>query len=155
MKTKIEGKDLTKEAPRSPHVRLGGFVILARTIDKCRAKLWSDVGEYHFDCPLDRYLFSFKAVTGGDFEKFVATGASDEDIAEWLKKSGLPKTNFAIKAWSNKMSKDNYSNNPDPGNKPWLEGENNRLGLPKDGTLFDYLDADDKACFKKGSNMCL
>ena len=33
------GKDLTKEAPRSPKTKLGGFVILARTIDKCRALL--------------------------------------------------------------------------------------------------------------------
>lgn len=34
------GKDLTKEAPRSANDRIGGFAIIARTIDKCRAMLW-------------------------------------------------------------------------------------------------------------------
>ena len=37
MKKKITGKDLMKEAPRSPRIRVGGYAILGRTIDKCRA----------------------------------------------------------------------------------------------------------------------
>lgn len=44
-----QGKDLTKVAPRSPHVVLGGFNILARAIDKCQALLWGNIGEYNFD----------------------------------------------------------------------------------------------------------
>lgn len=154
-KAKTSGRDLTKEAPRSPHEKIEGFVILARAIDKCRAELWGNPGEYHFNCPLDKYLFSFKGIKGEDFKKFVETGASDTEIGEWVKKNGVPKTDVEIKRWSDKMSKDNYSNNPDPENKPWLEGENLRLRLPKDGTLFDMLDADDKASFKGGSNVCL
>lgn len=150
---KIFGKDLTKEAPRSPHMRLGGFVILARTIDKCRANINGTVGEYHFDCPLDKTLFNFKGIIGEDFKKFVATGASDEEIVEWLKKNGTMKTDAEIKAWSKKAEEDNYSDKSEK--KPWLEGENKRLGLSKDGTLFDYLDADDKASYSGGSNVCL
>ena len=53
MNKEVKGKDLTKEAPRSPRVRIGGYAILARTYDKCRALLWGNIGEYHFDCPLD------------------------------------------------------------------------------------------------------
>ena len=30
-------KDLMKEYPRSPHETLGGYVIAARMLDKCRA----------------------------------------------------------------------------------------------------------------------
>src|SRR5207244_3629365 len=42
-----QGKDLTREAPRSPKTRLGDYIILARTLDKCRALLWGNIGEYH------------------------------------------------------------------------------------------------------------
>ena len=68
MKKKVTGKDLTKEAPRSPRIRVGGYAILGRTIDKCRALVAGDIGEYHFDCPLDNMLFSFKGVKGEDFK---------------------------------------------------------------------------------------
>jgi len=152
-KAKVTGKDLTKEPPRSPHTRFGGFVILARTIDKCRATIAGKNGEYHFDCPLDKTLFNFKGITGDDFKKFVATGATDEQITEWVKKNGKPLTDAEITVWSDKTEADNYSDKP--AKKPWLEGENKRLGLPESGTLFDYLDADDKACFQGGSNVCL
>jgi len=150
---KVEGKDLTKTAPRSPHERLGGFVILARAIDKCRATIAGTPGEYHFDCPLDNVLFTFKGLKGADFKKFVETGASDAEITEWVKKNGTPKTEAEIAEWSKKCEAENYSGKPDK--KGWLEGENVRLGLSKDATLFDMLTADDKACFKDGVNVCL
>jgi hypothetical protein len=33
MKKKVTGKDLRKEVPRSPRIRVGGYAILGRTID--------------------------------------------------------------------------------------------------------------------------
>ena len=57
----ITGLDLTKQAPRSPKTKVGGFYILGRTIDKCRALLFGTIGEYHFDCPLDNMLFEMRA----------------------------------------------------------------------------------------------
>jgi hypothetical protein len=143
----MKGKDLTKEPPRSPHTKIGDFVIIARTIDKCRALLWSQIGEYHFDCPLDNQLFGFMGVKGADFKAYVAEGHSDEEIAVWVRKNGQPKTDEEIAAWAKMAAANNYSDKPDK--KPWLENENARLGLSKDGTLFDFLDADDKASFKK------
>jgi len=86
------GKDLTKEPPRSPKTRVGGYVILGRTIDKCRALLWGNIGEYHFDCPLDNMVFGFKGIKGADFKAFVETGASDDEIAKWIDRSGTPKS---------------------------------------------------------------
>jgi hypothetical protein len=44
--------------------------------------------------------------------------------------------------WNKEVTSNNYSKYGDK--KKWLEGENLRLGLDKDGTLFDFLDADDK-----------
>ena len=52
-------KDLTKDYPRSPRDLLAGYIIGARTLDKCRAFLNNSIGEYHFDCPLDNMFFSF------------------------------------------------------------------------------------------------
>ena len=66
-----KGKDFTKEPPRSPKTRVSGYAILGRTIDKCRALLWGNIGEYHFDCPLDNMLFGFKGIKGDDFKAFV------------------------------------------------------------------------------------
>ncbi len=142
-----KGKDLRKEAPRSPKIILGGFAILARTIDKCRSSLWGTMGEYEFDCELDNYLFTFKGLTGEDFKKFVGEGYSDDEIAVWIKKQGNPRTNIEIAQWTKQQISNNYSD--DAEGKEWLEAKNKKFGLSKDGTLFDYLEADDGASFEK------
>ena len=77
MNKKVTGKDLTREAPRSPRIRVGGYAILGRTIDKCRALVAGNIGEYHFDCPLDNMLFGFKGVKGDDVKAQIEQGASD------------------------------------------------------------------------------
>ena len=143
----INIKDLTKEPPRSPRLRIGSFAILGRTIDKCRASISGNIGEYHFDCPLDNTLFGWKGIKGADFKAYVAEGKTDGEIAMWVSKQGTPKTEAEIAAWSDMVTANNYANQPDK--KAWLEGENIRLGLPKDASLFDMLDADDKASFKE------
>src|SRR6267378_2445381 len=68
MKKKITGKDLTKEAPRSPRIRVGGYAIPGRTIDKCRALVAGNIGEYHFDCPLDNMLLGVQRRNGRRFQ---------------------------------------------------------------------------------------
>src|SRR6266516_2426478 len=103
MKKKVTGKDLRKEAPRSPRIRVGGYGILGRTIDKCRALVSGDIGEYHFDCPLDNMLFGFKGVKGDDFKAQIEQVASDQEMVEWLNRSGEKKTPEEIKRWSEKV----------------------------------------------------
>ncbi|MFA6297396.1 MAG: DUF5069 domain-containing protein [Candidatus Paceibacterota bacterium] len=146
----INAKDLTKVAPRSPYEQIGGFAIIARTIDKCRATIAETNGDYHFNCPLDNLLFSFKGIKGDDFKAYVAEGHSDEEIAEWVKNNGTPKTEEEISAWSNSFKTDfSYSTNPEK--KDWFFGECKRLGLdPMKTTLFDYLEVDDKVSYAKG-----
>jgi hypothetical protein len=97
MKTKVIGKDLTKESPRSPRIRVGGYAILGRSIDKCRALVGGNIGEYHFDCPLDNTLFGFKGVKGDDFKAQVENCASDGQILDWLNRNGEKKTPAEIK----------------------------------------------------------
>jgi len=137
-------KDLTKEAPRSPRVRIGGYAIIGRTIDKCRALLHTNIGDYHYDCPLDNFLFGFKGVTGDAFKEQVAAGSSDEELAAWITANGTPKTPEEITAWSDSVESANPAK--DPEKREWFQGELAKLDLdPENTTLFDWLEADDKA----------
>ncbi len=149
----IDAKDLTKVPPRSAYERIGGFAIIARTIDKCRAFIAGTIGEYHFDCPVDNMLFGFKGIKGDDFKTYVEEGHTDEEIAEWVKNHGEPKTDEEIREWSDSFKTDfSYSSDSmDLGKRTWFAGECARLGLdPKTTTLFDMLDADDKTLNASG-----
>jgi hypothetical protein len=96
--------DLTNGAfPRSPRQTLGGYVVAARTLDKCRAVLTGTNGEYHFDCPLDNFFLSFVGITAADFKDFVATGADDEAVAAWIEKNATPHERREIIQWNNDM----------------------------------------------------
>jgi hypothetical protein len=105
-------KDLTKEAPRSPRVRIGGYALLARMADKGRATINGTVGEYHFDCPLDNMLFGFKGVKGAEVKPLLEAGKSDEEIAKWLDTHGTPKTPVEVKAWSDSVETINPYKDP-------------------------------------------
>lgn len=147
MPGKPKVRNLTKEPPRSPRYRLGGYVVLARAIDKCRAELAGQIGEYHYDCPLDNVLFEFKGIKGPELKKVVEGGASDKKVLQWLNAQGTPRTPEEIKRWSDETEAFSYVNHPTK--KDWFIGECQRLGLdPHQATLFDFLDADDRASFK-------
>src|SRR5262245_56317327 len=140
-------QDLSKVAPRSPRVRIGGYALLARMADKGRATLNGTAGEYHFDCPVDNMLFGFKGVTGEEVRPLLASGANDEQIALWLDSHGSPKTAVEVKAWSDSVEA--VRPYDDPESRDWFVGECEKLGLkPETTTLFDFLEADDIASFK-------
>jgi hypothetical protein len=94
-------KDLTKDYPRSPRETLSGYVIAARTLDKCRATLAGTAGEYHFDCPLDNFFFAFAEISAENFKNFVATGASDEEVAHWIERTAKKRPRIEIIKWDN------------------------------------------------------
>jgi len=96
-------KDLTKDFPRSPRATLGGYVIAARTLDKCRAELAGTLGEYHFDCPLDRQFFDFAEIDSGAFKDFAATGADDEQVGQWIQKHAKKRERGEIVQWNNRL----------------------------------------------------
>ena len=145
MNTEVIGKDLTKEAPRSPRIRVGGYAILGRTIDKCRALVAGNIGEYHFNCPLDNMLFGFKSVKGDDFKAQIEKGASDQQMAEWLDQSGEKKTPEEMKRWSDEVEATRPYD--DPEQRDWFIEQTKTIGLDASKvTLFDWLEADDKAC---------
>ena len=139
-------KDLSKEPPRSPHYRIHDYVILARTLDKCRASINKTLGDYHFNCPLDKILFEFKGIDPEDFLKLVESGAGDEEIGGWLDKNGTVHTAGDISDWSKKLEAYLPYQNPDK--KSWFIEQCKPLDLnPAETTLFGYLEADDLASF--------
>ena len=142
----MNAKDLTKEPPRSPRVRIGGYAILARAIDKCRAASACMGGAYHFGCPLDRMLFSFKGITAAEFKRAVTCGRTDEEVAEWLNHHGTFRTPEEICAWSEEMERYSPYNNPQK--RDYFIAECQRLGLdPATTPAFDWLELDDKESF--------
>jgi hypothetical protein len=143
MKKKITEKDLTKEAPRSPRIRVGGYAILGRTIDKGRALVAGNIGEYHFDCPLDNMLFGFKGVNGDDFKAQIERGASDQEIVEWLNQSGENKTPSEIRRWSEKVEASSLYD--DLEKHDFFVDATKKLGLdPTETTTFEWLEVDDR-----------
>ncbi len=150
MNNQRTGKDLTKEPPRSPKTRLGDYVILARTIDKCRALLWGNIGEYHFDCPLDNMLFGWKGVNADEFKAELERGATDEEMVQWMNSHGEKKSPEEVRQWSDGMLAVNPYNNPE--RRDWFVEQTKPLGLDASKTtLFDWLDADDKASYAKAA----
>lgn len=100
---KTLASDLTKTYPRSPRETLGSYVVAARTLDKCRAVLAGTNGEYHFDCPLDRQFLEFTGINADAFKDFVATGATDEEVAAWISQHSRIKEQSEVVKWNNKM----------------------------------------------------
>ena len=95
--------DLSKEFPRSPRVTLAGYVIAARMLDKCRAVIAGTQGEYHFNCPLDQMFISFTEIDVDAFRAFVATGADDATVAEWITAHAKDNSQDAIVQWNNEL----------------------------------------------------
>jgi hypothetical protein len=150
MNTPIIARDLTKQAPHSPRERIAGFAIASRAIDKCRASLAGTLGEYHYDCPLDNMLFSFKGINGGQFKAAVQAAKNYEDVGTWLQANGTTKTPVEIKTWSDGVEAGSLFK--DPEKRAYFIESCSKLGLnPEMNTTFDWLEADDRASFRRAS----
>jgi hypothetical protein len=140
-------KTLTQESPRSPRNRLAGYALMARMIDKGRASIEGNAGEYHYACPLDQMLFEFKGVKADEVKKLLGSGATDEEVVTWFNSHGTPKTSEEIQAWSTGV--EGYRAYDNPEQKDWFVGECAKLNLkPESSTLVAFLEADDLASFK-------
>jgi len=91
--------DLTKQPPRSPRVRLGGYVVLPRMLDKGRAMLAGKNGEYHYACPMDQRFLEFAGIDPEALKKQL--GKSDGEVLAWIEKNAKHKRSpHEIAAWS-------------------------------------------------------
>src|ERR1700745_838301 len=99
MKTQAFSIDLTERPPRSFRVRLGGFVILARMLDKGRARLAKKNGEYNLNYPTDQNLVRFLGFDADALLKELAAGKGDGEILQWvLANAKTPRTLWEVEA---------------------------------------------------------
>ena len=93
--------DLTRHPPRSPRVRLGGFVHLPRLLDKARAFAAGRHGDYIYPCPMDERFFAFTGVSADAFLAAVRDDKSDTEMLAWLQENMSPRRlPHEILAWS-------------------------------------------------------
>jgi len=137
----LQAKDLTREYPRSPRDTLAGYVLAARMLDKCRAAIAGTIGEYHFDCPLDRLFLEFAGINAESFKSFVATGANDEQVAAWISEHAVPCPRTEIIKWNNRIRETRLSDMPDQVQE-FLEGYIPKC-LPKGRVVYRFLDVFD------------
>ena len=150
MNTPIVNLDLSEQAPHSPRERLGGFAIACRAVDKCRASLAGTLGDYHYDCPLDKQLFSFKGITGDQFTAAVKAAKNYDEVGTWLLNHGTEKTPPEIEDWSDDQEADSLMNNPEK--RAYFVEACQKLGLnPDKTTTFDWLEADDRFSFRSAT----
>jgi hypothetical protein len=139
--------DLTQRPPRSPRVRLGGYCILPRVLDKGRALVAGKIGEYKFACPLDQQFLQFAGIDSGKLKKQLETGKGDGAILEWVRKNSSTQPAAAqILAWSMHQEQRAPS---DTEARKYFNDLHEKVAPQRDDltSWFDLLDADDFGSF--------
>jgi hypothetical protein len=93
--------NLTLRPPRSPRVRLGGYVILARMLDKGRAALAGHAGDYKFNSAMDQHWLRFTGIAAEALRAELAQGKGDGEILAWIQEHAPHKREaWEIQLWS-------------------------------------------------------
>jgi hypothetical protein len=139
--------DLSKRPPRSPRVTLGGYALLPRMLDKCRASLANTLGEYKYDCPMDRHFFAFTGLTGDQLKEVVSQGKSDFEVLAWIQNNAPNKREaWEISTWSQWQSQRSPSGAE---TIEWFANLLKKLSPEREdvATWFELLDLDDYVSF--------
>jgi hypothetical protein len=142
-----QAPDLTKRPPRSPRVRLGGYVVLPRMLDKGRATLAGKNGEYNYACPLDQRFLEFAGIDPEALKAEIARGKSDSGLLEWICANGRNRRGEAeIAAWSELAERRAPA---DPESRAYFNDLHSKIapGRGDIATWFDLLDLDDHVSF--------
>lgn len=139
--------NLTQHPPRSDRVRIGGYVILARMLDKGRATLAGTNGDYHYDCPVDKRFLEFAGVDAGELKEQLAAGAGDGQILAWIEAHSTTKPSAAqIEVWSTHQEQRSPG---DLDSREFFSSVHKGAGPEREDitTWFDLLDLDDFVSF--------
>jgi hypothetical protein len=116
-------------------------------IDKCRALLAGTIGEYKFDCPMDKRFLDFTGIKAAAFKRQVARGGGDGDILDWVKKHAkhqrLPQEIEAWSAWQERRAPDSLES------RARFTAMHTQLAPKRTDIIswFDILDLDDHVSF--------
>ncbi len=127
-RVKLLARDLRdgKEFPRSPRTTLGGYVLAARAVDKCR---------------IDQRWLNFAEIDYDDFRSMVASGATDEEIAQWIGEHAKKRPRAEIVAWNNKERDLRLSDLP-PELQEFMENYIQRY-VPRNRIVYHWFDVYD------------
>ena len=100
--SQVTALDLTARPPRSPRITLGGYVLLPRLLDKCRATIAGKNGEYRFGIQrMDRHFLNFTGIDEEALKAEVATGKGDSEMLAWIQTNAkTPREPWEIAQWS-------------------------------------------------------
>lgn len=139
--------DLTLHPPRGARVRLGGYVILPRMLDKGRAALAGKNGEYDYACPMDQRFLQFVGVDADALQQQLAAGRSDSEILAWLEANAKhSRSQPEIAAWSAWQEQRAPMN---PEGREYFNNLHVKAAAEREdiSTWFDLLDLDDFVSF--------
>jgi hypothetical protein len=141
--------DLTQRPPRSPRVRLGGYVLLPRILDKGRAAVAGKLGEYHYAGKgMDRHFFNFVGLDHTALKNEIAKGLSDGDLLAWINANAkTPRQPWEITAWSSYH--EHRTPDSDAETIAYFAAEVAKSSKTREDicTWFDLLDLDDHCTF--------
>ena len=90
-----------QQYPRSPKMLLGGIAHLARFIDKIRLRHAGLIQDYNYiTVGFDKHLIEFLHIDPKAFEALVLVGRSDQELLDWVKAQGEPRTPEEIAQWN-------------------------------------------------------
>ena len=139
--------DLTKQPPRSPRARLGGYTILPRMLDKGRAAIAGKHGEYKYACPLDQRFLEFAGIDPAGLKKQLAAGKGDWEVLQWINANSKTKPAAPeIAAWSTFQEQRVPT---DPESRAFFNELHSKAAQYREdiATWFDLLDLDDYVSF--------
>ena len=98
--------DLTQRPPRSVRARLGGYALLPRMLDKCRAELVGTAGSFHYACPNDQRILTFLGIDADALRTEIASGKGDGKVLAWIQLNQRNRhTPEQTESWSDAMDK--------------------------------------------------
>ena len=106
--------DLTTSYPRSVHEKLFGLVQIGRTIDKGKALAHGNIGDYHYNCPMDQAVFGFLGIDHEELLSHIKT-KSDAEVEAYVKTFIDKKSPAEIEAWNAEWVKSGPSNEDSQG----------------------------------------
>ncbi|HEY0382944.1 MAG TPA: DUF5069 domain-containing protein [Candidatus Elarobacter sp.] len=137
-------RDLTTSYPRSVHDKVFGVVQLGRAVDKGIALANGLNGEYNYDCPMDKGLFTFLGLDGNALLDVIKSAQSDAEIEAYVKPFVDKKTPQELEQFNTEF----VSHGPQPGSdgeKYFLELRGEVAPDRTDVTTWpDLLDLDEK-----------
>lgn len=92
--------DLTNEFPRSVRAKWQGVVQLGRAIDKGKALAHGNVGDYHYDCSMDRAVFEFLGIDAAALLDVIRAATGDAEIEAYTRPLVAAKSAEDIARWN-------------------------------------------------------